>query len=101
MSLYDRLLGTTPPGLAPKISSHELMAGLAELEREKITAAQLATIFNLDAGEQTELATLFNRIIYPRDAISLGGFTTLTNIGRDKASPVDTINGFIEVYLDA
>lgn len=57
------------------------MAGLGEVERGKLTEGDLATAFGLDAGEQTELATLAARIKAPLESYCLGGRVTLTNVG--------------------
>ncbi len=75
--LYERIIGTEEP----KIAVHSFMAALGEMERGKITAGTLATAFSLSAAEQTEAATLFNRIVTPLESVSLGGFATLTNMG--------------------
>jgi hypothetical protein len=77
MALYDRLLGFA----TPKISVHAFMAALAEFERGKVTQPQISTMFGLDAGEQTELATLAVKIIGLPEAYPMGGFATLTNVG--------------------
>lgn len=78
MALYARLIGTE----SPRINGHAFMGAMAEWERGNLTGAQIATMFELSAGEQTEAQTLFNQIIYPRDGFSIGsGPITLTNVG--------------------
>lgn len=57
MSLYARLLDLEEP----KLPVHQFMAAMGELKRGHVTAPVLAAAFNLDAGEQTEAATLFAR----------------------------------------
>jgi hypothetical protein len=77
MSLYTRLMGLSEP----QIPAHSWMAALGELERGKLTNQQVIDIFGLNAGEQTEALDLISKIMPPREALSLGGRTTLTNIG--------------------
>jgi hypothetical protein len=57
------------------------MAALGEFERGQLTQSQISTMFGLDAGEQTELATLAVKIIGLPEAYPMGGFVTLTNVG--------------------
>lgn len=60
MSLYDRLIGI---GDDPKIPVHQFMAAMAERQRGRTNNAQLASVFNLSAAEQQELATLRDRVL--------------------------------------
>lgn len=78
MSLYDRLLGM--PGFV-KIPVHAFMSALGEVERGKISGAQVTSAFNLTAGEAADASTLIGRVVVPEEVIGLGGFVTLTNVG--------------------
>ena len=84
MGLYERLIGGTllGPTEQGKIPVHQFMAMLGEVEKGKITAGNAANLFNLDAGEQTEATTLINKIVSPRECVSMGGQVTLTNVGN-------------------
>lgn len=80
MGLWERVTREQEP----KIPVHVLMAALAELERGKITTQQIINLFGLSAGEQTELATIFAKIVYPRECITFGAIPAghaLTNVG--------------------
>jgi hypothetical protein len=82
VSLYTRLLGTS----GVKIPNHQFASFLGEIESGHRSEADAATAFNLDAGEQTELATLVAKIKPVRESYCLGGRVVLTNVG----SSVDT-----------
>jgi hypothetical protein len=58
MSLYTRLMGLSDP----KISLHAWRSLLAERKRGKVTNQDVIDAFQLSAGEQTELTTLWGRI---------------------------------------
>lgn len=58
MAFYRRLIGLDDP----KIAIHQFMAAMAEFRRGRVTAAQIATAFNLDAAEQAEVTTLRARV---------------------------------------
>lgn len=77
MGLYERITREQEP----KLAAHSIMALLGEVERGQLALSQAATALGLSAGEQAEALTLLGRIVPPRESISLGGFTTLTNIG--------------------
>lgn len=80
MALYDRLLGTVP-----KIPVHQFAAALGEIKRGRVTALQVATSFGLDAGEQTEAATLFarfNDLVDPLTSAELHEVLLLAEQGR-------------------
>lgn len=77
MGLYERILSLEDP----KIAVHQFMAALAEYERGNMTAGEIVTAFELDATAQAEAVTLESKIIVPSETVSIGGFTTLTNIG--------------------
>ena len=77
MGFYERLTREQEP----KIPAHSVVALIGEIERGQLTLAQAAAALSLDAAEQAEALTLLGRIVPPREAISLGGFVTLTNIG--------------------
>lgn len=77
MGLYERLLGTEEP----KLPVHAFISALGEIERGKMTGADAAAAFALDATAQAEASALIGRIVQPLEAISLGGFAALTNIG--------------------
>ncbi|HME96769.1 MAG TPA: hypothetical protein VKN16_21415 [Methylomirabilota bacterium] len=79
MGLYERFTGEE----SPRIRGHALAAILGEVERGFLTLSQASQALGLSAGEQTEALALLNRLVAPRDGISLGGFVTLTNIGTD------------------
>lgn len=77
MSLYTRLMGID----LPKISVHSFMAALGEVERGKITEAEIAALYSLDAAQQAELAVLVSKIVVPQETICFGGQQVLTNVG--------------------
>ena len=77
MSLYTRLLGIDQP----RIPVHVFMALLGEVERGLVTGAAAAAALNLSAGEITEANALIAKIVPPDEAISIGGFVQLTNVG--------------------
>lgn len=81
MALYPRLTGIGLVDRTQKLHVHSFMAAVGEVERGKMTEAQVATAFGLTPAEQTELTALTARIVQPLESISLGGFTTLTNVG--------------------
>lgn len=81
MGLYERLLNNNPAGTFEKVPVHQFMAALGEIERGRITEAQLAAALGLDVTEQAELATLVKRIVTPLEAVALGGLVTLENVG--------------------
>ncbi len=58
MALYRRLIGLDDP----MIAIHQFMAAVAEFKRGRVTAGQIATAFNLNAGEQTEVGVLRDRV---------------------------------------
>jgi len=78
--LYERLMGL--PGFEnAKIEIHSFISALGEIERGKMTGTEVATLFNLNAAEQTEAAALIGQIVTPLESVSFGGFATLTNVG--------------------
>jgi len=77
MSLYTRLIGID----LPRIPVHDFMAALGEVERGRVTTTQVASAFSLSAGEQTEMETLSTKILVAQEAMALGAFVTLTNVG--------------------
>lgn len=77
MGFYERITREQEP----KIAVHTIQALLGEVERGKITLAAAASILGLDAAEQAEAQTLLNKIVPPRECVSIGGRITLTNIG--------------------
>jgi len=77
MGLYEKIAGFE----FPRIRLHALRDAVEEFERGKITQQQVFDLFGLSAGEQTELTTLFGKIVPPRETIALGGFVIMTNIG--------------------
>lgn len=80
MGFYERITREE----SPKIPVHAVMAFLGEWERGKLTLSDIATYFNLSAGEQTEAQTLLAKIVPPREAITFGAIPaghTLTNVG--------------------
>lgn len=78
MSLYTRLLGID----APRIPVHLFMSLLGEVERGLISGAQASAALGLSAGEITEATALIAKIVPPDEAISIGGFVQLTNVGN-------------------
>src|SRR6476659_9178846 len=62
MSLLSRLIGSNPTNEL-KLPVHQFMAALAELKRgaSGVTLSSIATFFNLDAGEQTDLQTFVSQ----------------------------------------
>lgn len=84
MALWDRLCGFQDP----RVPVHQFMAALGEVERGKMTEAEVATAFNLDAGEQSELSALVAKIVWPQETVCIGGSQTLTNVG----AAYDTVN---------
>jgi hypothetical protein len=66
MGLYERLGGFTDPN--PKISVHGFFGAMQEFSLGNMTAAQITTRYSLTAGEQTEAATLRNKIVEPTHA---------------------------------
>jgi hypothetical protein len=97
MGLWERVTREQEP----RISVHALMAALAELERGKLTTQQVIDLFALSAGEQTELATILAKVVYPREAITFGAVPTgltLTNVGASFDAIVNSQNmGFAHV----
>lgn len=77
MGLYERLTGVE----RPRVPIHAFMAALGEIERGKMTEQEVATAFNLSAGEQIEATALVARIVTPLESYAVGGFVTLTNVG--------------------
>lgn len=59
MALYDRMMRFQEP----KIPVHQFFSAMQEYALGNITGAQIISIFNLDAGEQTEALALYNRIM--------------------------------------
>ncbi len=66
MGLYERLGGFTDPN--PKISVHGFFGAMQEFSLGNMSAAQITARYSLTAGEQTEAATLRNKIIEPTHA---------------------------------
>jgi hypothetical protein len=60
MSIYPRLLGIDP--LLSKLPVDIFSSYMGEFQRGKLTQAQMATYFALDASENTELTTLLGRV---------------------------------------
>jgi hypothetical protein len=83
MGLYERLIGGALPENEPKIAVHQFMAALGEFSRGKATAQQITDAFTLSPGEVTEAAALIARVVTPLEAISIGAFVQLTNIGTN------------------
>jgi hypothetical protein len=77
MGLYERFTGEEQP----RIRGHSLGAILGEVERGYLTVSQASQALGLSPSEEVEFQTLMGRLVAPRDAISIGGFVTLTNIG--------------------
>ena len=77
MGFYERITREQEP----KLAAHSIMALLGEVERGQLTLGQAATALGLSVDEQAEALTLLGRLVPPREAISLGSFVTLTNIG--------------------
>jgi hypothetical protein len=77
MGLYERFTGEEQP----RIRGHSLAAILGEVERGQLTLGQASQALGLSPAEETEALALLNRLVPPRDAMSLGGFVTLTNVG--------------------
>jgi hypothetical protein len=78
MGLYERFTGEE----SPRIRGHSLAAILGEVERGFLTLSQASQALGLSPSEEQEALTLLNRLVAPRDAMSLGGLVTLTNIGN-------------------
>jgi hypothetical protein len=77
VALYERLLGIEES----KIPVHPFMAAIGEIERGKMTEAELATAFTLSVNEQLEVSTLLAKIIGTYDSVSLGAYNVLSNVG--------------------
>jgi hypothetical protein len=77
MGLYERMTGEEQP----RIRQHSLMAIMGEWERGRLTGQQAGDALGLSASERVEMATLLDRLVYPREAISLGGLVAFSNIG--------------------
>jgi subtilase family serine protease len=84
-SLLDRVMG----GTDDPISSHDIMAALAEYERGFLTKAQIATAFELTSEQQDQLqefldnidsSTITRQLVH--DVLMLGeaGFYTKANV---------------------
>jgi hypothetical protein len=81
MGLYERLTGVGMVNGETKIHVHQFMGALGELERGKMTRAQVISAYNLSASEQTELDTLTARILAQPESYPLGAYNVLTNVG--------------------
>lgn len=79
MSIYARMLGDEL--LPSRISAHAFCVAFGELERGKITLAQIATLFQLSPAEQAQVATLAAKTVSPVETVSLAGRTPLSNLG--------------------
>lgn len=77
MGFYERITREQEP----KIAVHTIQALLGEIERGRLSPGDAATVLSLDVSEQLEAQALLSLIVPPREAISLGGFVALTNIG--------------------
>ena len=77
MGLYDRLIGLESPG----IGVHGFIGVLGELERGKLTRADVIAWYALTAAEQAELDTLTAKMRALPESYPLGAFVTLTNVG--------------------
>ena len=64
-TLFQRLIGDLTDAeqeAGEKIAIHPFVSALYELERGNLTAGQVATLFNLDASQQSDGATLMGFI---------------------------------------
>jgi hypothetical protein len=96
MGLYERLIGTA----GPKIHVHTFMAALGEIERGKMSRAQIIAGFGLSASEETELDTLTAKVRTPLESYPMSGRVTLTNVGVNYDSTLDS-QSLPFVYLQA
>jgi hypothetical protein len=60
---------------------HQFMAALGELERGKMTRAQVISAFGITQAEETELDALIAKVRTVQDSYPLSGQVTLTNVG--------------------
>lgn len=90
MGLYERLtqIDLVPPD--QPIHVHQFMAALGEFERGKMTRAQIVTGFNLSVAEGDELDALSAKVRTPLEAYTLGGRVTLTNVGANYDTTLDS-----------
>lgn len=79
MPFYERLLGYMD--IPTQIPIHQFMASLGEMERGKVTRQSIIDHFQLDPTEAAEVDVLSARIKPSLDAISLGAFVSLPNVG--------------------
>ena len=84
MPLFERLVGTEDP----KLPVHQFMAALAEYKRGEVTGVQVATAFDLSAGEATNLQefldnldadTISRDVIHDVLLLAEGGYYTIPN----------------------
>lgn len=94
MGLYDRLCHAE----IPNIAVHYFMAALGELERGKMTRAQVISAFAIQPAEEADLDALVARIVPVPESISLGATVTLTNIGANFDTTVASKGlGFVRI----
>src|SRR5262249_3529767 len=78
---YERLIGGDTLESEPKIPVNAFFGLVHEIERGKMTKAQVIAILNLSAAEQVDAGNLIDKVISLTEASSIGGFNQLTNIG--------------------
>jgi hypothetical protein len=94
MGFYDRLFRTEQP----TISVHPFMAALGELERGKMTRAQVISAFSIQPAEEAAFDALVARVVPVPESISLGATVVLTNVGASyDAIPASKGLGFVRV----
>lgn len=77
MSLYQRLLGAEKP----RIPVHSFIAALGELERGKITRAQVLVGLGIAADEEADFDAIVAKINPAPESLAIGGRFAFTNIG--------------------
>lgn len=94
MGLLERLTHEQ----VPHIPAHAFMAALAELERGKMSRAQVLAAFGIAAEEEADLDALAALTAPEQEPISLGGYTICTNIGAtfDATGPAKGL-GFVRL----
>jgi hypothetical protein len=86
MALIDRLLATD----STKIGVHAFISACGEWDRGKLTRQNVINAFGLTAGDEAELDALAAKVKTPQDAYPLSGRVTLTNVGANYDTNIDS-----------
>lgn len=89
-SFFHRLLSLDPPTNGPTIPVHQIMSAMGEVDRGKMTRAQVLTAFDITVGEESDYDAFAAKIKTPQESYALCGRVTLTNVGAAYDTTLDS-----------